>query len=262
LPDEGETLVINFSKMTDSKTKSIKDLNFGTSINRLLQDNTLTPVEKFENFPKYVPRQYLSYYLAKYEVFKKILNVHGSIVECGVFQGGGLLWWAQLSAILEPVNHQRRIFGFDTFEGFASIDKEDIAVQSSDHHLVGGMSTGAYGEILQTIEVFDLNRSISHIPKIEVIKGDAAETIPKFVSENPQLTISLLILDMDVYKPTQAALKHLLPRLCKGGVIWFDELNAPQWPGETMAVIEEVGLGNLKLERFPFDSHSCYAVIQ
>lgn len=46
---------------------------------------------KLENFPKYVRRQYLNRFLALYELFKLIMPVKGSIVECGVFKGFGLM---------------------------------------------------------------------------------------------------------------------------------------------------------------------------
>ena len=39
---------------------------------------------KMENFPKYVKRQNLTRFLVLYEIFKKIVDVKGSIVECGV----------------------------------------------------------------------------------------------------------------------------------------------------------------------------------
>ena len=50
--------------------------------------------------------------------FQVDLPVKGSIVECGVFRGFSLMTFAQLSAALEPNNLTRRIYGFDTFEGF------------------------------------------------------------------------------------------------------------------------------------------------
>ena len=59
---------------------------------------------KMENFPKYVRRQNITRFLALYEIFKLALPVKGSIVECGVHQGFGIMTWARLSAILEPVN--------------------------------------------------------------------------------------------------------------------------------------------------------------
>ena len=47
--------------------------------------------DKLNNFEKYVKRQALSRFLARYELFKQIKNVKGSIVECGVHHGGGLM---------------------------------------------------------------------------------------------------------------------------------------------------------------------------
>ena len=80
---------------------------------------------KLECFPKYVRRQHLKRFLAMYELFKKILPIKGSIVECGVFRGFGLMSWAKLSSMLEPENLTRRIYGFDTFAGFPSLAKAD-----------------------------------------------------------------------------------------------------------------------------------------
>ena len=80
---------------------------------------------RLENFPKYVRRQHLKRFLAMYEIFKLIMPVKGSIVECGVFRGFGVMAWAKLSAMLEPENLTRRIYGFDTFDGFPAIRPRD-----------------------------------------------------------------------------------------------------------------------------------------
>ena len=82
-------------------------------------------IDKLRNFPKFVPNPVLGKFLARYEIFKRILGVHGSIVECGVHLGGGVMTWAQLSTSLEPYNHPRKVFGFDTFDGFASVAEQD-----------------------------------------------------------------------------------------------------------------------------------------
>ena len=55
---------------------------------------------KMENFPKYTRRQDLTRFLALYEIFKRALHVKGSIIECGVYQGFGVMTWAKLSAIM------------------------------------------------------------------------------------------------------------------------------------------------------------------
>jgi hypothetical protein len=70
-----------------------------------------------------------------------------------------------------------------------------------------------------------------------------------------------LYLDVDLYEPTKILLENFLPRMPKGAVIVFDELNAKMFPGETKAVDEVIGLRNLKIERFSFDSYVSYAVL-
>jgi len=111
------------------------------------------------------------------------------------------------------------------------------------------------------IELYDSNRFLNHIPKIELVKGDARKTIPKYLKQNPHLVVSLLNLDMDIFEPTKVALENFVPRMPKGGIIIFDELNSKDWVGETRAVLKTIGIRNLKIERFSFDSHISYAIL-
>ena len=90
-----------------------KDSEFLQRLATYFDNGYGTTVEKLGNFAKYVPRQNLTTFLAKYEIFKKILEIEGAIVEGGVRFGGGLMTFAQLSTIFEPVNFNRRIIGFD-----------------------------------------------------------------------------------------------------------------------------------------------------
>ncbi|MGB0680012.1 MAG: class I SAM-dependent methyltransferase, partial [Polyangiales bacterium] len=68
-----------------------------------------TSYEKLYNFTKFVPRATLTRFLARIEIFRKVLEVQGDIVECGVLFGGSLMTWAHASSIFEPLNSQRRI---------------------------------------------------------------------------------------------------------------------------------------------------------
>ena len=73
--------------------------------------------------------------------------------------------WANLSAIFEPVNHTRRIVGFDTFEGLPSLHEKDGNQNDVDFKKEEGLSTKAYDDVNKAIELFDLNRPIGHIPR-------------------------------------------------------------------------------------------------
>ena len=93
--------------------------------------------KKLANFTKYVRRQNIARFMVQYEIFKRQLNIKGSIVECGVHHGGGVMAWAKISSILEPYNYQKKIIGFDTFEGFPSvvdIDESNIGKFSENYN--------------------------------------------------------------------------------------------------------------------------------
>jgi hypothetical protein len=215
---------------------------------------------KLDNFPKYVRRQSLKRFLALYEIFKLAMPVKGSIVECGVFKGFGVMSWAKLSAMLEPENFTRRVYGFDTFEGFASISERDKnAIANPEPR---ALLANSLEELQQILAEYDKDRFLGHMPKVQLIAGDAVETIPRFVQENPHLVVSLLFLDFDLFEPTKIALETFVPRMPKGAIIAFDELDNPMWPGETMALLSTLGISRLRLERLEWDPYIGFARLE
>src|SRR4030066_623136 len=148
-----------------------KELNYVLELAEVLRESSWSDVEKLMHFPLFSPRQAIAAFLLKYEIFNRILHIQGSIIECGVAYGSGLMSFALFSAIFEPVNHTRRIIGFDTFEGFPSLSEKDKAGQGPNAK-VGGGNVCSFKEILKCINVFDQNRFIGHINKVELVKGD------------------------------------------------------------------------------------------
>lgn len=215
---------------------------------------------RLASFPKYVRRQDMTRLLACYEIFKRVLPVKGSVVECGVFRGSTLMAWANFSAILEPNNLTRRIYGFDSFGGFPATSKRDG--NRFRRPAPGDLRSDSYEELLSLIRAYDMNRFLGHVPKVQLVRGDVRRTIPSFVRENPHLVVSLLFLDLDLYVPTAVALKHFVPRIPRGGVIAFDELDNPMWPGETLAALRTLGLNRLRIERLDFDPYIGFVVVR
>lgn len=232
----------------------------GKNIENIFLASPDTIETRLENFTKYVRRQPLKRFLAFYEIFKHILPVKGSIVECGVYKGFSLMAWAKLSTILEPENLTRRIYGFDTFEGFPSVQSKDQ--NSFEERQTGEFASKTYQELLQLIKQYDEDRFLGHLEKIRLILGDMVQEIPRFIQENPHLVVSLLFLDCDLYEPTKAAIENFLPRMPKGAVLAFDELDNPRWPGETLALLETKGLRNLRLQRIEWDPYLSYVIVE
>lgn len=225
-------------------------------------ESSIYPFEvQIENFPKYIKRQNLTRLISLYEIFKSVIDVKGSVIECGVNHGFGLMTWAKLSSIIEPINLTRRIYGFDTFTGFPTLAPEDKSSYSTEIK-AGDLSANVYDELLQLIDIYDSTRPLGHIPKVQLIRGDACQSIPSFVEANPHIMVSLLFLDFDLYEPTKTALEYFVPRMPKGAVIAFDELDNPLWPGETQAMLEYFSNSPIELKRHHFDPYISFARIK
>ena len=204
----------------------------------------------------FLSRQSVTSMLTRIDLFKMIENVNGSIVECGTHKCNSTFLYYHLSSIFEPYNYNRKIIGFDTFQGIKKLSKKD---KSSS---LNKFSDSNYDLYKKLSKIHDKNRSVGHIEKMELIKGDATKTIPHYVKNNPELIISLLYLDFSTYIPTKVALKHLLPLVPKGGVVCADKLNCSDWQGETIAFKEEVELNKVKLKKFKYDTWVSYFIVE
>ena len=118
-----------------------------------------------------------------------------------------------------------------------------------------------YTYLDKLLELQEQDNPLNHIKKFELIEGDATKTLPKYLENNPQTIIALAYFDFDVYRPTKVCLDSINPRLVKGSILGFDELNDPDSPGETVALMETFGLNNIKLKRFPYTSSTSYFVV-
>jgi len=245
--------------MLDPRGRTAADNEFEAGMESYLEASLGTNMDKLRSFAKFTPRQILSTFLAKNELFQHVLGVHGHIIECGVFLGAGLMTWANLSAIFEPFNHIRRIVGFDTFAGIARITPYDEGDKSTQR--LGGCAVNSIEDLKECIRLYDINRPIGHIPRVELVAGDATQTIPAFVEENKHLVVAMLYLDFAVYAPTKSAIENFLPRMPKGSIIVFDELAQAACPGETQAALDTVGLRNLRIKRFPYCTAISYAIL-
>jgi hypothetical protein len=202
-------------------------------------------------------RQSLSRVLYYNHLYQKIIDIPGVICEFGVQWGATLAQLINLRALYEPYNHSRKIYGFDTFTGFPSVDDKDGGFVKVGDYSVQDNHEVILEELLTLQESFC---PLAHMKKFELIKGDASLTVDDWLANNPHVILSMVIFDMDLYAPTKEVLGKILPRLTKGSLLVFDELNHPLFPGETVAINEVIGLGNLKLKHFPHMPYGAWAI--
>ena len=203
----------------------------------------------------------LSRLLFMNDIYKKILEVPGVVFEFGSRWGQNVALFSALRGIYEPFNRHRKIVAFDTFEGFPSIHDKD---GSSTLMQVGMLKlSDNYENFLdEVLKNHEDDNPLSHIKKYEIVKGDTTFEIDNYLERNPETIISLAYFDFDLYEPTKKCLEAIKHRLVKGSVLAFDELNDPVSPGETLALMEVVGLKNIKLKKPKHASRVTYFVVE
>lgn len=227
----------------------------------LLKTSPIPDDEFLANLGLFLTSKNLSRLLFFYEIYQKIVHTHGIIVEFGVRWGQTLSILSALRGILEPFNRHRKIVGFDTFEGFKGLsDKDGAECKCVD----GSFSVSpGYKQYLDSILALQEQLNpVSHLKKYELVQGDAKKTVPKYLQKHPETLISLAIFDFDIYEPTKAALDAIKSHLFKGSVLIFDELSDNIFPGETLALMETFGVGNLRIQRLPMTARVSYLVLE
>lgn len=227
----------------------------------LMQSNPIPESEVLMNLGLFLKRQDLSRILFMNELYQKQLEIHGSIFEFGVRWGQNLALFETMRGIYEPFNYNRKIVGFDTFEGFPSVDEKDGTnpiIKKGSYNVVNGYEH----YLAQILQCLENENPIAHIKTTHLVKGDATKTIKIYLKEHPETIISMAYFDFDIYTPTKECLLAIKPHLAKGAVIGFDELNFQAFPGETLALQEVFGLGAYKIQRSPFGVLQSYLIFE
>lgn len=195
-------------------------------------------VYKSEFIPK--PRSPFTHFpvanaLRKFLYFQKIYNqishLDGDIVECGVGHGASLMI---LSVLAEDENKQRKLWGFDSFEGFPQPSAED---KSNRNPQEGEWSDTSIEFIANLFQEFGIPSSYFD-SQIVLMKGFFNESLKKYIGEK----IALLHLDVDLYQSYKDCLTQLYDKVVPGGIILFDEFldtkSLSAFPGASQAILE------------------------
>ena len=224
-------------------------------IDNLLEEHfekyNISKREIWRNFQIYTRRIFLKKFLVHYELFRKVVNLPGDIIELGVYRGATLMSWANFVEIRNMGDRQKQVFGFDNFSGFTEFDTKDGKTDARVGKKSAGFNSSVFEAPLEdAIKIFDQDRFIPYKPRVKLVKGDIEKTVSQFVKDNPGLRICLIHFDCDMYRPTRAALEAFWPLVVNGGVVLFDEYGIRPWEGESRAVDEFFAGKKVKIERF------------
>ena len=227
----------------------------------LYQSSPLPVQDMVVNFPLYTRSSAVAKLLYINELYEKIVQTPGVIMEFGVWWGANLALFESLRAVYEPYNYTRKIIGFDTFEGYQSITNEDGKsdfVQEGNY----GIDKDYLDHLAEVMDCHQNENVMANVKKYDLIKGDASQTIKTYLDDHPETIISLAYFDMQLYKPTKECLERIKPHLTKGSLIAMDEINCHEFPGETVALQEVFGLNNIRLIRSKILPDRAYFIIE
>jgi hypothetical protein len=255
--------------MAQMKTKKTKTIVLSSSDEKNTEQDLVALFRQFQasdsevlaHLGLFLTSKNLSRLLFFYEMYKKIVNTHGVIIEFGVRWGQTLSLLTSLRSIFEPFNRHRKIIGFDTFEGFKGVASKD----GSRHRCSDGDYSVAGGHEVCLDKILGIQEKLNpmgHLKRYELVKGDATKTVPAYFRKHPETMVSLAMFDFDIYAPTKAALMAIKPHLMKGSILVFDELCDDIFPGETIALQEVFGLKNVRVGRLPMTSRISYIEVK
>lgn len=145
---------------------------------------------------------------------REVESIEGDLVECGVAAGSQIAMMAKVS--------RKKIWGFDSFKGIpyaGANDDQQPGLSEVDKSKFGKLeSTGISSHSKESVIENFVNWKIDYT-NIELVEGWFQDTIPNNTIEK----ISLLRLDGDLYESTIIPLRHLWPKLVKGGILIMDD---------------------------------------
>lgn len=193
----------------------------------------------------------MSKVLAHYELYKKVIDLPGAFVECGIFKGASFARFAMFRELLSNP-YGKKMIGFDIFGEFPETTFE-ADFKKRDSFIAGaGINSISVEQLTTVLENKGVNKNI------ELVKGDITKTVPKYLEENPELKISILNLDTDLYEPAVTILEYLYPRIVSGGILILDDYGI--FPGETQAVDEYFKGKNIKIHKPSYTMTPCYII--
>lgn len=184
-------------------------------------------------------------------------DIHGDIIECGVFKGIGLILWLKLLEMEHP-HSIKKVIGFDFFNpdfvnnlsnhdknAMSQVFKRDKKLKKSDTSI-------------ENVKEKIIQAGIKN-NKFDLVKGDISITSLDYIKDKPGLRISLLYLDLDLEKPTYDALNTFWERVVPNGIIVFDEYAYHIW-SESNAVDRFIKEKNLKLFNTNIETPTAYII--
>ena len=229
---------------------NLKDLELVTALDQSFYDS-------FNTFMLSSDLKVFGKLLARIQLFDKVKDIPGDIVECGVFKGTGLFTFLKLKRYFCP-NTGKKVIGFDFFDS----EKLTSSLSEQDREAMTTLFEGRKFEhqsSFQTELDYTIRKSGFEDHEYELVGGDISKTVVEFVTKRPGAKISLLYLDLDLDVPTYDTLVSLWDRVSSGGIVVFDEYAFHNW-SESVGVDRFFADKDIQIQSLNFVAPSAYVV--
>jgi hypothetical protein len=179
-------------------------------------------MKSFKEYPLHFPKKLLGsigdnicsgILMAHHELYRKVSQVEGSIVKCGVAAEEDFTQFAMLKNRISNATNQPVI-------AFEKIPKRLYVTgsceESSNLQYQSKKSSVGMEQLQENLVQAGIADQVSFIP------GNITDSIPLYLIENPEMKIAYLDIDFDDYECTLTTLQYFYPRLVHGGILIFD----------------------------------------
>lgn len=178
---------------------------------------------------------WLNHFVYFKEVYDLIAQVEGDLVECGIGSGNSFY---KLCFLASREKRDRKIYGFDSFEGFPEPSEEDKSPRNPQRG-EWNQSTVAWIEAL-LIERGQIDPAFIK-GNVKLIEGFFKDSVQQYDGDK----VAFLHLDVDLYHSYKVTLEYFWPKVVTGGVVLFDEYKQPNalrnFPGASKAIDDFLG---------------------
>jgi hypothetical protein len=178
-----------------------------------------------------------------WKFFEMLSGIPGDIVECGVGRGRSLLIISAINYLLtKNEGGERTIFAYDSFEGFPEPTIEDKSQRNPQRGEWASSPSGRYKYSIEFTKkvLFEAKLPLDSL-SLNIKKGFFCDSL----KGHPDRPIALLHMDGDLYQSYKDCLNHLYNKVCKGGIIVFDDfqegVDSDPFPGSRLAIKEFFG---------------------
>lgn len=157
--------------------------------------------------------------MASREIYDR--KISGAVAEAGVYKGG-------FASYINRFFKDRKLYLFDTFEGFSA---KDIEMDKEKGYTL--QRAGFYSDT----SISDVLGKMPFVDRVVIKKGYFPQT-----TEGIKEQFCFVSLDMDLYQPIKAGLEYFYPRLSRGGYIFVHDtdIGHDNYKGARVALMEFV----------------------